>query len=163
MAMKKTIAIVGATEKSGKEIVMKFASMPYRLLLISNEITALDHLKNDLFVMHPFAEIETLDCVKDGCWEADIIILAVSPEVIQQVAEGIKEVATQKIVVDVFNTKDNIGELKKILPYSKLVGISGNLSSEIIISGDDKTANEEIQQIFILAGFTSTEQLQKNI
>lgn len=161
--MKKTIAIVGATEKSGKEIVMKLASMPYRLLLISNQITELDRLKNDLFLMHPHAEIEALDCIKDGCWEADIIILAVPHEAIQKVAERIKEVATQKIVVDVFNTEDNSAELKKILPYSKLVGVSVDLSSEIIISGDDKTVNEEIQQIFILAGFTSTKQLQKNI
>ena len=150
--MTKTIAIVGATEKNGKEIVMKLAPMPYRLLLISNEITELDRLKNDLSLMHPHAEIEALDCIKDGCWEADIIILAVPHEAIQEVAERIKEVATQKIVVNVFNSKDNSPELKKILPYSKLVGVAGN-PPELIIHGDDKTVNEELQQICNLARF----------
>jgi predicted dinucleotide-binding enzyme len=150
--MKKTIAIVGATEKNGKEIVMKLAPMPYRLLLISNELTELDRLKNNLSLKHPYAETEALDCIKDGCWEADIIILAVPPEAKQEVAERIKEVATQKIVVNVFNSKDNSLELKKILPYSKLVGVSGNFP-ELKIHGDDKTVNEEIQQIFNLAGF----------
>jgi predicted dinucleotide-binding enzyme len=150
--MKKTIAIVGATEKNGKEIVMKLASIPYRLLLISNELTELDRLKNDLSLKHPHAETEALDCIKDGCWEADIIILTVAPEAKREVAERIKEVATQKIVVNVFNSKDNSPELKKILPYSKLVGVSGNFS-ELKIHGGDTTVNEEIQQIFNLAGF----------
>ena len=151
--MKKTIAIVGATETTGRIIVKKFASMPYRLLLISNEINELDNLTKDLSVTQPETEIESLDCVKDGCWEADIIILAVPIEKLKEVAESIKEVATQKIVVEIFAEKKNSEELRKILPYSKLVTISGDFQSEIIVSGEDEIVNEEIRKIFNLANF----------
>ncbi|MEO6894183.1 MAG: NAD(P)-binding domain-containing protein [Ginsengibacter sp.] len=151
--MKKTIAIVGATETTGRIIVKKFASMPYRLLLISNEINELDNLTKDLSVTQSETEIESLDCVKDGCWEADIIILAVPIEKLKEVAESIKEVATQKIVVEIFAEKKNSEELRKILPYSKLATISGDFQSEIIVSGEDEIVNEEIRKIFNLANF----------
>ncbi|WP_158605178.1 NAD(P)-binding domain-containing protein [Hanamia caeni] len=151
--MKKTIAIVGATEKNGKEIIAKFASAPYRLLLISNEANELEHFGTDITAKYPGSDIETLDCVKDGCWEADIIILAVPPEKIVEITTKFKEVATQKIVIEMWGNETNSEELKKILPYSKLVSISGFCSPKITISGEDKTVNEEIKKIFILAGF----------
>ena len=151
--MKKTIAIVGATESPGKIIAEKFASMPYRLLLISNETNELDILKNNLSVINPETEIEALDCVKDGCWEADIIILAVPSNNMKHVVERIREVATQKIVVEIITEKENRKELSKSLPYSKLVSVSGDFQSQLFIYGDDKAVNEEIKEIFILAGF----------
>ena len=151
--MKKTIAIVGATEKNGKEIIAKFASAPYRLLLISNEANELEQLGTDITAKYPGIDIETLDCIKDGCWEADIIILAVPQEKILEIATKFKEVATQKIVIEMWSNENNSKELKKILPYSKLVSISGFCSSKITISGEDKTVNEEIKQIFISDAF----------
>jgi len=38
MSAMKTIAIVGATEKTGKIIADSFSSLPYRLLLVSNNL-----------------------------------------------------------------------------------------------------------------------------
>ena len=70
---------------------------------------------------YPDAEIESLECVKDGCWEADVIIIAVAPAEEKQVAELMKEVATQKIVVVVSEKENECEELEKILPYSKVV------------------------------------------
>ena len=151
--MKKTIAIVGATESPGKIIAEKFASMPYRLLLISNKTNELDILKNSLSVINPETEIEALDCVKDGCWEADIIILAVPSNNMKHIVERIREVATQKIVVEVIIEKENREELSKSLPYSKLVNVSGDFQAQLFICGEDKAVNEEIKEIFILAGF----------
>lgn len=154
MAVKKTIAIVGATEKKGRKLVNQFGGMPYRLVLVSNKINELEKLTNDISEKYPEAEIESLDCVKDGCWEADIIILAVPTEEIKKVAVMIKEVATQKIVVEISEKEKDINELRRILPYSKLVRIEGNfLSKEIIISGNDETVNEEIMKIFNQAGY----------
>ena len=48
MAVKKTIAIVGATEKAGRAIVNQLASMPYRLLLISHKENELKQLQNNI-------------------------------------------------------------------------------------------------------------------
>lgn len=154
MAQKKSIAIIGATEKNGEEIATQLSQGEYNLLLISNNKEALDHLSEKMKTHPSKAEINFIECVKDGCWEADIIILAVPHNEEKMVAELMKEVATQKIVVD-FSNEENAGDqLCSILPYSKLVRISGDFTSkEIVINGDDETVNEEISEIFIRAGY----------
>ena len=154
MPVKKSIAIVGATEKTGEEISTQFIFSDYSLLLISDDKDRLDFLERKIADKKPKAEINFIECVKEGCWEADIIILAVSNAEEKIVAEMMKEVATQKIVVDVSNKENACGELQEILPYSKLVWISGNFpSKDIIIKGDDETANEEIKEIFNQVGY----------
>ena len=157
MSVKKTIAIVGATENPGKEIANQFAFSGYRLLLVSNDINKLKQLTADIAVRKPKAEIDSIECVKDGCWEADIIILAVSYDKIKEVARLMKEVATQKIVVTILGEEGIETELKKILPHSKLVKVSGILQSkEIMVGGEDNTVNEEISLIFNEAGYHTT-------
>lgn len=154
MATKKTIAIVGATEDAGRAIVDRFAFMPYRLLLISHNPADLNRLTETIAKQHPAAEVESLECVKDGCWEADIIIIAVEAAEEKRVAELMKEVATQKIVVVVSQNENECRELEQVLPYSKIVKAFINLeTNEIILCGNDETVNEEISNIFIQAGY----------
>lgn len=149
MAVKKTIAIVGATEKAGKEIAMKFSHLPYRLLLVSNNEEQLSQLFQEISKQNPAAEIDSISCVKDGCWEADIIILAVPGCEEKHVAETMKEVATQKMVVVLSNEG-----VEQLLPYSKVVTVAGiGGSEEIFISGNNEAVNEEIMQIFNQAGY----------
>ena len=154
MAQKKSIAIIGATEKNGQEIATQLSQGAYDLLLISNDKEALYHLSEKMKARPSKAEIYFIECVKDGCWEADIIILAVPHNEEKIVAKLMKEVATQKIIVD-FSNEENAGnELSSILPYSKLVRISGNFSAkEIVIRADDEAVNKEISEIFIQAGY----------
>ena len=154
MSIKKTIAIVGATEKSGKIITERFSSIPHRLLLVSKDLKELNNLSENISQRKPVAEIDTTDCVKEGCWEADIIILAVPVCEEKEVAQNMREVSTQKIVVTVSDENDPDKDLIKILPYSKLVKISGDLeSNEIFVSGEDEKVNEEILSIFNQGGF----------
>ena len=164
MATKKTIAIVGATETAGRAIVDQFASMPYRLLLISHQPEKLNELTEKIKKQYPDAEIESLECVKDGCWEADIIIIAVEAAEEKRVAELMKEVATQKMVVVVSRNESECKELEKVLPYSKIVKAFINLEKkEIFLSGKNETVNEEISKIFIQAGYNTILQLTKKI
>lgn len=154
MSVKKTIAIVGATEKTGKIIAKKFSSLPYRLLLVSNDLNELQKLSQSILERKPVAEIDTIGCVKDGCWEADIIILSVPHCEEQDAAEKMKEVATQKIVAEVSDENYSVKDLQKILPYSNVVKVFGDFDSEeIYISGEDEAINEEIISIFNQAGF----------
>lgn len=154
MAIKNTIAIVEATGKTGREIVAHFSSIPYRLLLVSNKLGELNALAETLKKQRPVAEIETLECVKDSCWEADIIILTVASDEEKQVAELMKEVATQKIVVAVLEEENECDALEKVLPYSKIVKAFINIEiSEIVLSGKDETVNKEIAAIFNSAGY----------
>ena len=156
MAAKKTIAIVGATEKIGKIIAERFSSIPCRLLLVSNDLNQLQSLSQYISEKQPVAEIDTIECVKEGCWEADMIVLAVPLCEENEAAQKMKEVSTQKIVVSFCDGDDTNKNLNKILPYSKLVKVSGNLESkEIFISGEDETVNEEIRSIFNHAGFNA--------
>src|SRR5665213_3259438 len=96
MSVKKSIAIVGATEKIGEEIAMQFMNSNCSLLLISNNTDKLDDLAKRINDKKPKAEINFIQCVKDGCWEADIIILTVLFDEEKKIAEMMKEVATQK-------------------------------------------------------------------
>jgi len=74
---------------------------------------------------NPGAQVEIVDCVKEGCWEADIIVLAIASHEMEEVIEKIREVATQKIVLIILNHEDDSSlsfikaqELKRLLPYS---------------------------------------------
>jgi len=154
MAIKRTIAIVGATENTGAEMAQRFAGINYRLLLVSNDLEELKKLVKNISEEKPMTEIDSIECVKDGCWEADIIILAVPSDEEKQVAEMTKEVATQKTVVSISSLENSEEELKKILPYSKVVKISNPCQSkEILISGEDEEATGEISMILLKAGY----------
>lgn len=156
MSVRKSIAIVGATEKIGEEIATQFMNSNYSLLLISNNKDRLNYLAKKMADKKSKAEINFIECVKDGCWEADIIILAVPHDEEKKVAEIMKEVATQKIVVDISNEENACMKLQEILPYSKLVRVSGDFHlKKIIIKGDNETVNEEIREIFNQAGYHS--------
>lgn len=146
---------MGATEKYGRAIANRLASMPYRLLLISHEPEKLNELAEKITNQYPGAEIESLECVKDGCWEADIIIIAVEAAEEKRVAELMKEVATQKIVVVISQNENECKELEKTLPYSKVVKVYINVeTNEIFLSGKSEIVNEEILNIFIQAGYS---------
>jgi hypothetical protein len=157
MATKKTIAIIGATEKNGRQITSQFAQKDYRLLLISNDTDQLSVLSKSLTTTQLIAEIEPIACVKDGCWEADIIILAVPLCDEKEAAERMREVATQKIVALVSENEAELKTLQQLLPHSKLVKISGDFpSKEISIVGNNQEAKEEISDIFQNAGYKIT-------
>lgn len=154
MAVKKSIAIIGATEKTGAEIASKLAKNDYRLLLVSNNEKDLTQLLNNIKRNKPIAEIDSIACIKGGCWEADIIILAVDSNDAKEIAEKMKEVATQKIVVQILSQQNGNNSLQHLLPYSKIVMVINILKSkEILITGNDEEANKEISNIFHKAGY----------
>ncbi len=164
MAAKETIAIAGATGKAGSFIAYKLAACNYRLLLISTDTGKATKLASDIKVTTKNAEAEAIDCLKDGCWEADIIVLAVPAEAERSVAEKIKEVATQKIVVRLLLAKNNtsfsakyLDRLPLLLPYSKIVTAFINTVSfrETVITGSDNEAVETIVNIAVNAGFNA--------
>ncbi|MDP4284539.1 MAG: hypothetical protein Q8891_08955 [Bacteroidota bacterium] len=156
MAVKKSIAIVVATEKTGVQISKQFAKNDCHLLLVSNNEKELEQLLNRINSNQPKAEIDTISCVKDGCWEADIIILITATKDEKEIVDTIKEVATQKIVVQILSQPHDSISLQQLLPYSKVVVIADiSQSPSIMITGNDNEANEEISMIFQEAGYQS--------
>ncbi|MDF2383959.1 hypothetical protein JMG10_20980 [Nostoc ellipsosporum NOK] len=116
--MKKTMAIIGATEQKGKAAIMQLASHPgFRFLLLSPDMAALDSLTKTLLQKFPGAEIEPMTCTRDASWEADIIVLTVPEAEEETIAQLIKEVVTGKVVIHV-KENDETSVLKTLLPHS---------------------------------------------
>src|SRR5687767_1955934 len=103
MAIKQNIAVIGATGNMGSAISKSLAKGNYRLLLKANDQEKLNQLVTEIKAANPSADVEAMVCPKDASWEADIIIAAVPYAAEKEVAEKIREVATQKIVVSIAN------------------------------------------------------------
>lgn len=161
MAVKKTVAIVGATGKMRGVLAGEFVKAGYRLLLVAVSQTQFNRMSKYISEIMPDAEIAHVECEKEGCWEADLIILAVSRNAIQEVVEKVKEVATQKIVLCISDDKSNsyfpfseAQELQQLLPFSKVIAAFNNVQSpEILIAGDDKEAVQELSEMIAKAGY----------
>jgi NADPH-dependent F420 reductase len=174
-----SIAIIGATGKMGSAIAKALAKGPYRLLLFAHDQTKLNNVKEDISRAVPNAELDCVGCPMDASWEADVIIPAVPYEAEKEVAERIKDVATQKIVVSLANplNKNYDGlqtpagtsaaeELQKLLPSSKIVKAfnttyAADFSQPVIngqqvdafVAGNDDEAVNVVKELVATAGF----------
>src|ERR1051325_7592217 len=144
-AMTKTsIAIIGATGNMGSAIAKTLAKGPYRLLLFAHDKEKLEGLKKEIVATNPSADLDCNGCPMDASWEADVIISAVPYQAEKEVAEKIKAVATQKVVVSIANPLNETynglvtapdtsaaEELQKLLPDSKVVkAFNTNLAAD---------------------------------
>ncbi len=174
-----TIAIIGAAGNMGSAIATSLAKGNYRLLLKGNKAEKLQTLVQGIKTKYPTADVEAMPCPKEAGWEADIIILAVPFAAEKEIAEKIKEVANQKIVISISNPLNEsfdglvtgagtsaAEELQKLLPHSKVVkafntSFAANFSSPVIdgkqtdafIAGDDDDALETVAELVSTAGF----------
>ena len=134
MAVRKTIAII---ETAGNTAIVKsLAKGNNRLLLIGEDNDKLTNLANEIIEAVPTAEIEIMNCAFDGCWEADIIILDVPYAAQKEVAEKIRDVATGKTIISIYNNAEetlsnkNNEALQKLLPYSKIVHLTATAKTD---------------------------------
>lgn len=179
MVTKQTISIIGATGSMGSAIAQSLAGGNYRLLLKANNREKLEALVADIKNTHPHADVEGAACPRDASWEADIIIAAVPYSAEKEVAERIREVATQKIVISIANplneTFDGLltpagtsaaEELQQLLPHSKVVkafntSFAANFAqpdfngqrADAFIAGNDADALETVSEMVQAAGF----------
>ncbi|WP_188928955.1 NADPH-dependent F420 reductase [Dyadobacter endophyticus] len=179
MNTKQTIAIIGATGNMGSGISKNLSAGNYRLLLFANELSKLQTLETEILAKNPTADIELSECPTEASWEADVIILALPYPAQQQIAEKIREVANQKIVISIANplneTYDGLvtapdtsaaEELQKLLPNSKVVKafntvfaadfvqpVIAEKQADAFIAGDDQDALQTASELVVTAGF----------
>ena len=179
MKIKQTIAIIGATGKMGSAISKAISAGNYRLLLKSSKRNELDDLVQEIRNNNVSADVEAIACPTEACWEADIIVLAIPYEAEKIIAEKIKEVANQKIIISISRPLNKgydeqlIGpatsaaeELQEFLPNSKLVKAFNKISAadlttteidgkqaDVFIAGNDEEALETVKEIVITAGY----------
>lgn len=166
MRTKQTIIVIGASNESGSFMAKSLSHGNYRLLINGRNLVRLNELREEIIEKNACADVETMDCSFEGCWEADIIICAVSSDEEKEVANRIWEVANQKIVIS-FNTnpdgKDE--ELQTLLPNSKIVNVDAEVFNRSIadgqqvnvsIAGNNDEALKTVTELFTTAGFKVT-------
>lgn len=179
MQTKQTIAIIGATGSMGSAIAKNLSKGNYRLLLFARQPEKVQALIHEIKQEHPAADIAGQDCAVNAGWEADIIVLAVPYPAEKEIAEKIKEVANQKIVISIANPlNENFDglltppgssaaeELQQLLPYSKVVKafnttfaadfatpVIDGKQADAFVAGDDVEAVQTVAALVQTAGF----------
>ena len=179
MNTKQTIAVIGASGNMGSAISKSLSKGNYRLLLFSNEKGKTEALINEIKNSLAAADLEALECPTDASWEADVIILAVPFQAEKELAEKIREVANQKIVISIANPLNEAydglvtppdtsaaEELQKLLPNAKVVkAFNTTFAADFItpvidgkqvdsfIAGNDEEALQTISELVTTAGF----------
>ena len=150
----------------------------YRLLLKASKYDASEALAKEIKSTNPSADVEAMSCPKDAGWETDIIIVAVPFSAEKEVAESIREVANQKIVISLANPVNETynglvpssessaaEELQKLLPHSKVIKafntvFATDFSTPVIdgkqvdtfIVGNDDEALQTVSELVSTAG-----------
>jgi len=179
MNTKQTIAVIGASGNMGSAISKSLSKGNNRLLLFSNEKEKVEAVVNDIKKNNPSADAEAMECPTNASWEADVIILAVPYQAEKEIAEKIKEVANQKIVISIANPLNETfnglvtapgtsaaEELQKLLPNSKVIKafnttFAADFASPVIdgkqadafIAGEDEEALHTVAELVTTAGF----------
>lgn len=179
MNTRQTIAVIGATGNMGSALAKSLSKGNYRLLLYASDQEKTSALADQIKSENATADIEILTCSVEASWEADIIISAVPYEAEKQVAEKIREMANQKIVISIANPLNGsydglvvaaetsaAEELQKLLPNSKVVKafnttFAADFSTPVIngqtvdafIAGDDEDAIQTVSELVQTVGF----------
>lgn len=169
---KQTIAIIGAGKSTGSRMAGLFSERNYRILLFDDNIPEIQAVRKSIRQKSQAADIEVLECKHEACWEADVIMLSVHYKSLDEIAEKIYDVATQKTVIyvgkeDEFQYSEIRNELTKLLPHSKIVIVNLNTVPgeemndnpyfRIIDSGINPQVEKEVKLLFEDAGFKLTE------
>lgn len=179
MRTKQTIAVIGATGSMGAAISKSLSKGNYRLLLSARNFGKIQDLVNEIYAINPLADMEAIDCSVNAVWEADMIILAIPYPAEIEMAERIKEVASQKIVISISNPLNETYDglltepgtsaaevLQMLLPNSKVVKafntnfaadfaepVIDGVLTDTFIAGDDKEALDYVEELVSIVGF----------
>ncbi|WP_020595140.1 NAD(P)-binding domain-containing protein [Spirosoma panaciterrae] len=167
--MKPTIAIIGLGN-AGSLLATRLAGHSYRLLLFDQDRSKAQALRETLLQTVHSVDAEAMDCKVTACWEADLLVLAVSEARKKVVAEQIRQVATCKIVISLatLSRADQSGAhlsgaVQQWLPDSKLVNVwlapaeDAHLPDSAFLSGTHEGALAVVSELLTVAALTPIE------
>lgn len=133
----KTIAILTGQEECPLELLKVLGEQKLQLLFVCSDQQRKLRLTKQFEELDTQAELDFISCEKEGCWEADVIILYQPAEFSSEIIERIREVATQKtvLVVSQGQSKKDTHNFEALLPHSKVIAIElaelsdGNINS----------------------------------
>ncbi len=126
MALRQTIAIIGASEQYGAALAKALSAGPYRLLLMDPSGNGLAQLQKAIACEVPQADVEQLACCREASWEADLILFALPFSERNHLINQMQEVVTRKTVVFILEQpqENALNILKQQLPYSGIITIA---------------------------------------
>jgi predicted dinucleotide-binding enzyme len=161
MQTPQTIVIIGEGEKS-KGIARCLSDNNGKVLYCHRDLGLATDFVSGLIKSFPHYDIEAVECTYDATWEADLIILALPCEGEVEVADNIRTVANQKIVV----ATGDASTLQRLLPHSKIVQAFSDICDEAffqpaetrskifsVVHGEDPDAVETVRELVTKAGF----------
>jgi len=162
MRVKETIAFIGAADNSCKELSNRLASAQYPLIFVANEGEPLAILSQQISDRMPQGDISRVECAKEGCWQADIIIFCPLQDADAALLQKIEAVTTRKILVHLSDKKDS-GQsffegskiFREALPNTQFVQLFPGTDPETMqVENFDDEAPVIIAQILKEAGYT---------
>lgn len=154
---KNTVAIIGDTGEFCPALVKAVMQQELRLLFISGDEVRISRLKEELQQLPQKAEVEFINCEKEGCWEADIIAFTRPTDIQPLLLNRIKQVSTQKVVLVISHsfTEDLSGtnlHFQDLLPHSKVVEVELE-EKNFRIFGKYEEANSQVRNFFNFAAY----------
>src|SRR5690606_7402088 len=121
----KTIAILGEQEQYPLELLKILGKQEFQLLFVSSNQETNSRLIRQFDQLETTAEVDFISCAKEGCWEADLIILYKPAKLLSTIIERIREVAIQEtiLVISESSTQKNDLSLKDLLPHSRVIDV----------------------------------------
>jgi 8-hydroxy-5-deazaflavin:NADPH oxidoreductase len=179
MNTKQVVAVIGASGSMGSAFARSLSKGNYRILLCSSKTNAIQSLLNEIKNSRFSADVEVVDDDIEACWEADVVILAVPYAAEKRIAETIRSVVNQKVVISISNplndncdgllTQPGISaaqELQRQLPNAKVVKAFNTVFAsdfdqpviqdqrlDCFIAGNDEDALEIVYELVKAAGF----------
>ena len=151
MPIRDTVAIIASDDDKALEVANVVWLKEHRVLLVAKYPGQMTQASQTIQEQYPDAEVEVMDCMKEGCWEADLILLNIEDEDEAPVADLIREVAIQKPVVRLItdlDASDKAIRLQQLMTHAKVVVASKmTVTCKIVLSGNDATTVHRIQDI----------------
>jgi len=107
MLTQQTIVLIGSG-CTGKILAGVLSDSDYVVLLCDESFPKAVALATEVVRYAPGSRVEAMECIFDGAWEADIVILALPLAMQLQLAHRIKEVVNQKILLIVNDEEEGL-------------------------------------------------------
>lgn len=149
-----SIALVGAESLPGETILKRLYAGGFRPSLIAGSEAGNTRLEE----VAANSGLEIMNCPREACWEADLILLVVPGMNLDWAVERIKDVAVQKPVVCFKYAEKEISvNLESSFAYSGLVFADFDKAntdfSEVTLSGENLKQVEEMAEWLKNIGF----------
>lgn len=140
----RTIAVIGAGTPAGSTLSVLFALARNRVLLSDPAPEAAARVRKEILAADSAADVEILPCERTSCWEADLIVFAMTLASRSHALDRIRDVATGKIVLAAGAAAESGPALRARLPHARLVTLTGN---HIVLASGDDEARQTVERL----------------